>query len=882
MNEITLSIRQRVLIITLLPLLMITLILGGYFIKTRLDDAQEALLEKGQTMGRMLSSSSEFGLLTQNTDILSNLIRSSINSDEDVVDVVFLDPAFQTLISGKTREPILNKNAGYPLVKNNQVYFLNPVKSTGVDFSDSPDLASELEEPEFIGWVVVILSQKPTQQRQFEILIKGILLATIGLLITLLIALRFGQRITNPILGLTHVVRMLQEGKLETRASTSSTGELRTLAEGINKLAQQVNESKQTLESRVENATTRLRSTLVHLEKQNQALDRAKKHADKANIAKDEFLARMSHELRTPLTSVSGFSRLLDQTELQGEQKEYTRIINLTSGLLLSIIDDILDYSKLESNAIELESIPFNLENAVLDVLEMQTALANDKGLELISVINTETPLALIGDPVRFKQVISNLVSNAVKFTDSGYVAVKVEVLIEKGDCCELRILVEDTGSGIPQNRLNNLFKAFSQADNSISRRYGGSGLGLAIAKRLTELMKGQISIDSEELKGTSVSLTIPFSLKADKATPHKTEFTSVLVYEPHDLVREGLHYQLNRLSVDIHKVDNQSDLFALALQYPEKPIIWGIGPEEISADTINAISDLLGLTQSTLLLSSPKPLPIPSSERLIQLRKPTRAQLLLNSLTQSGYSKTDLQQQGELTISSDIKVLVAEDNDFNRLLISRILENAGCRVSTVTNGQDAVRQALKTGPDIILMDVHMPIMDGIEATKEIRLSQTEIPIIALTANIVSSEHQKLIEAGVNYILLKPINDYELCFTIDQIASGNNPEPIHTGTSSEATALEKYNIDQTELSTEFEKQLAGLISGFKQQNIEKMRSHSHQLIGVSGLYNIPEIEVAGYHLHDALVEEDFKTAWKAIWQLKRLIEGESYEQSEEL
>ena len=256
MRRYSFGIRQRVLIITLLPLTMITLLLGGYFINTRLDDAQSALIEKGQTMAQMMATSAEFGLLVGNTEILQGLIRSSTKTNE-VDDIVFLTPTFETLVRGNTEGEPLNKNAGYPLRKNNQVYFLHPVVATGVDITDTPDFLIEEQEPEFIGWVVIVLSEKPTQARQFEILIKGIILAFIGLLVTVFIASRFGQRITNPILGLTHVIEMLQHGHLETRASLSSTGELRSLAQGINRLAQRVQESNQTLEPRVDKATKR-------------------------------------------------------------------------------------------------------------------------------------------------------------------------------------------------------------------------------------------------------------------------------------------------------------------------------------------------------------------------------------------------------------------------------------------------------------------------------------------------------------------------------------------------------------------------------------------------------------------------------------------------
>lgn len=879
MKFLTLGIRQRVLIITLLPLMMITFILGGYFIKTRLDDAQSSLMEKGHTMSRMMASSGEFGMLIENTEILTGIIKSAMRADDEVVDVIFLDPSFVILARGDSDAPDLEKDAGYPLIKDKKIHFLNPVLATGVDFTDNPDLESEFSEPEFLGWVVIILSQEPTEQRQLEILNKGIILALLGLIITFLIASRFGKRITNPILGLTHVVEMLQKGHLETRASTSSTGELRTLAHGINKLAQRVHESNQTLESRVEKATMRLRSTLVHLEKQNQALDRAKKHADLANLAKDEFLARMSHELRTPLTSVSGFSRLLGQTDLKNEQKEYTRIINLTSDLLLSIIDDILDFSKLESNAIELESIPFEFESAVIDVLEMQTATALDKGLELIPIISPNTPNNLMGDPVRVKQILTNLVSNAVKFTESGQVVVKVATTELAGDQCTFKITVEDTGTGIPQERLENLFKAFGQADTSITRKYGGSGLGLVIAKKLTELMGGVINLNSQEGLGTEVHIQIPFTIDASKPLAPEKLLDNVILFDSHEQSSAGLNSQLEKIAQKVVVAKNEEELFKVAIARNSCPIIWGLNSEQVSAETIHSVRELIAATSSSVIVLSAKPLPLVNTDRLIQLRKPARTRLLQNALTPESYKLPEQILSNDLKIGADIKVLVAEDNDFNRLLISRILEKAGCHVYEAATGEEAVRQSLKVEPDVILMDVHMPVMDGIEATQKIRLSQHNIPILALTANVVSSEHQRLVSAGVNRVLLKPINDRELCYTINQYtkeAAFKLPEQL----SETENQLEKYDIQHSELNEELNKQLDAINEGFDAQDFKKMRHHCHQLNGLTGLYDIPEIEASGHNLHEALVKQDIKQTWKALWQLKRLINHETGELEE--
>ncbi len=875
-----LGIRQRVLIITLLPLCLITLLLGSYFIHTRLDDAHTALINKGQTMAQMLAASSEFGILAGSTDILNGLIKSSIKSEE-VYDIVFLNSSFGVITQGINDTSRPDKNANYPLHKDGKVYFLHPVIASGLDVLDSQDLPEENLEPETIGWVIITLSEHPTKARQKEIALKGTLLAVLGLLLTALIASRFGQRITNPVLGLTHVIKMLQYGNLETRASLSGTGELKSLAQGINLLAQRVQESNQSLKTQVDKATQKLRSALVHQKKQNQALIQARKQADSANLAKDEFLARMSHELRTPLTSVSGFAQLLDHTELHSEQKEYTRIINLTAGLLLSIIDDILDYSKLDSNAVELEEIQFDPESCIFDVLEMQTAAAHEKSLELIPVISPQIPKFLIGDPIRFKQILTNLISNAVKFTSEGHVCVQVKANNLSSIETELLIEVIDTGIGIPQKNIEHLFTAFSQTDTSITREYGGSGLGLIIAKRLTELMSGYISLQSKEGKGTTTSLKIPFPISPRQQKNVNYPSGTVIIYDRHPLVRYSLLKQLSSSGSEIIEACSFTNFLELTKERPHGDAILGLTTGIASKETIEQVRLLVDSHPGKIILLSGQPLPMFLGSNIAQLRKPPRTQRLLNALSPEFYKAPQQSSAQGFVFGGKPKILVAEDNDFNRLLINKILQHAGAEVIEASTGEEAVKITINQAPSLILMDVHMPVMDGIEATRQIRLTSPDIPIIALTANVVSSEHSKLLEAGANHVLLKPINDQELYQTINLFLSESTPLTSSSNSqSSQGTDISKYDISYLELEAELNKQLSGIMTGFQHSDIKQMRNHSHQLQGLAGLYRIPEIEAIGHNIHDALIEEDYRAIWKSLWQLTRIIEHKQFELSE--
>ncbi|GAB0154020.1 ATP-binding protein [Marinobacterium sp. BA1] len=486
-----LSIRHRVLLLSIIPMLVLATILGSYFIYSRLSDNTDKLIERGKIMVDLLASAAEFGVISGNQYQLRVLSQKTRYSHAEVLDVLFYDDTFNLLhrsgqfaVELSAESPALQSTSG-------QWIFLSPIFSSALLADNNPKLSIHAPEPEQIGWVAVVLSAHNNIATRQEMLRNSLLLISLGLMLTAILASRFGRRITQPIRGLSQVVERLEAGHLDTRAATTHTaGELGLLARGINRMAARIQASSQEQEQQINRATRQLTSTLRHLERQNEELTVARRQADKANRSKDEFLARMSHELRTPLTSVLGFSRLLEQTEQSAEQRHYCSIINQTSSLLLTIIDDILDFSRLQSDAIQLEQIPFDPTLYFNNLLQMQAPMALEKGLQLRSELDPELPPALLGDPTRIGQILTNLLSNAIKFTDHGEVCFRVRSQ-RQDSICHIELSVQDTGIGISEQQQQHLFKAFIQADNTISRRFGGSGLGLVIAHRLTLLMGG-------------------------------------------------------------------------------------------------------------------------------------------------------------------------------------------------------------------------------------------------------------------------------------------------------------------------------------------------------------------------------------------------------
>lgn len=887
------GIRLKVFTITLVPLLVMTLILAGYFISTRIADNETALVERGATMSRLMAAAAEFGIISELTPQLKALSKGPIQ-EADVKDVIFLNAQGQLIYRSTDIDfqliprpsPTYNRQNGYWL-------FATPVMATGILIDDSPEYA-EQQSPQILGWVVIAISSEPMRQRQLDIIANSLILLLIGILVTFIVAARVGHTLTDPIIDLTQLVGKLQQGQLSARATEQSNAEIGSLERGINLLAERVQASNQLLESQVDKATQRLRKTMQYLETQNHALHRARERADQANMAKDEFLARMSHELRTPLTSVLGFTGLLKQTELSFEQQEHCRIISQTSTMLLAIIDDILDFAKLQSNAIHLESIPFNPEECIHSAIEMQAQSAATKGLELIYQVSEDIPPIVLGDPMRLRQVATNLIGNAIKFTEEGHVMVSLKRLETNDNTLRIELSVLDSGIGINQDQQAHLFSAFSQADSSITRRFGGSGLGLVIVRKLLELMEGEIRLNSMEGQGTEFICTLnclPATSAVAGTPPRPLSHTKeLIIFDQHRNSLQVLSKLAHSVVTQITPCRTLQHLSS-QLQHTSgsnSSLIFGLSADpDIAHQQKRSIPEIFKGFKGNILLLVPslnndvtELTQIQNHHNITVLTKPLRKINLSKWLSHSGTQSGRSQLTSKLPkLTSGTKVLIAEDNDFNRLLLSRIMGTAGASVIEAMNGMQAIQLATEHQPDIILMDVHMPRIDGIEATLQIRQTLPQVPIVALTANVVSSEEQALIHAGVNRIEYKPINDVRLLNTMRLLLKqelGSLPPAAKPHDEKSATDLSNYKLNAADLHAELLRQLTALQEGFSAQDIHKLRNHAHQLTGLAGLFELPALELASIDLTHAVKKADIRNSWHCLWRLQRLIEHHQY------
>ncbi|ACJ29060.1 PAS domain protein [Shewanella piezotolerans WP3] len=532
----------------------------------------------------------------------------------------------------------------------------------------------------------------------------------------------------------------------------------------------------------------------ITTEKENaRQLEIAVKTADEATRAKSDFLANMSHEIRTPMNAIIGMSYLIQQTDLNRKQSDYVTKIQNSAESLLGIINDILDFSKIEASKLELEMTPFNLNDSFDNLVQIIAHKTQQKGLELLIDIEPNLPVDLIGDPLRLGQILINLANNAMKFTDEGEIIIKARAVEQHEQQVTIEFAVKDTGIGMTPEQLNKLFKSFSQADASTTRKYGGTGLGLTISKTLTELMAGKIWVESSYGEGSTFLFTAKFAIAAVNSAIEKASSKSLL----------GLPLLIVDDSVAAREI-----LFTLSKSLGFRPDLAASGSEAIEkvklahsqgnpyklllADWKMPQMDglaLCGAIQGDLsLVNQPKLVIVTAYDRDEMLKqagtaeldsaitKPVSASTLLDTVMAvmgKKSSQPKVTESGKLNISAakDIvgaHVLLVEDNDINQEIATELLNMAGIEVSTACNGQEAVDMAIANSYDAILMDIQMPIMDGYEATRNIRLNPDKqlIPIIAMTANAMSGDREKCIEAGMNEHIPKPINPQEVYQTL--------------------------------------------------------------------------------------------------------------------
>ena len=851
-----LGIKYQILLITLIPVLLIDSFFTYKHVSTSIAQQNDILHNRGQTIAREIAGTVELHLLNGNEAQLQTMLNQTVGL-EDILQVSVYDPDGERVAEAAATSFDSRNRSDYH-------YFRQAVLLPEIAQAEPVNLDAVLgRQSGQLGWVNLSISRLPLQHKAKQIFIESIVLFIAVLIVTVLLTSVISRRITQPIFRLIEQLRKVEQGQLGKAIEPTEANEIGALQEEFNRMTGALLANRRHLNRRIQQATQQLNEAITDLESRNRELGFARDLAQNANQTKSEFLANMSHEIRTPINGIKGFIGLLGQSSLDPAQRRYVDIITRSSTDLNSIVDEILDFSKMESGKLNIVDEAFDLYEVIEQTRDILFINALAKDIDLNLILFSDTPQWVIGDKLRLKQILLNLIGNAIKFTDHGRVVIRVSLEDLDEDQAIILVGVEDSGIGISDLDQQSLFQAFSQVENSDTRHSSGTGLGLVISKNLAGLMGGSISMQSIPGEGSCFNLKLPFKLAAgqDPAFDSEVDAARVLIFAAEQTnlmeirtlfdragaITEGelvdaaqgaepilRSIQRNIAYIDLLVFDLRH--FDVDLERLLKPI--NNGATRIIVMHYDPGYQLPATADKVEFVSI-----VNTSRRIARIISPGAVDEVTQSVTESA----SVQRK---------KVLLVDDNPVNLKLASELIRLWGHEVHEAEHADSALEIYRREKFDLIILDIQMPDIDGVSLLhmmREITPDDTTV-MVALTANVLNNEAERLLELGFDYFLGKPIDEDSFRALLDgspqcrdKVAS--MPDDADTDCSLDfARSLDLAAGNESLLQQilqilqrDIPEQRQHLIDAFGEFDLDRLGALAHKLHGVTCYASLPRL-----------------------------------------
>jgi len=851
------GIQFRLLLLGIVPTLLLVSSLAFYFIQYHYYDLENALQEKGQITINQLAISSIYGVFSGNQEVLDE-ITSALLNEPDIVCVQVFDSSGNSLSIAELKPRPDEKEL---------LFFHQPVTIHSLRTKYNSEINAFSEQTsklpiKKIGRVKIILSLTNTHKKQSTYLLNSLLLIFIGITCSTLLAIRLKKSIADPIIDLTKTANALAKGNMHARAKSSRTAELELLCQSFNSMATGVQDTQSHLRQLVDKALQELNKTLLNLEDKNKSLEKTTQLAVSQNKTKSQFIAHISHEIRTPMNGILGFIELLTNSQLSLQQLDQAQLIKSSATNLLTIVNEILDYSSLETGNFKINKISFDFREVIENCVSIISSTSGD--VRIIIDIDNSIPKSITSDPNRIQQVVTNLLGNANKFTHSGHIILRCRLRNFKS----LFISISDTGTGIHQNKINTLFQPFQQASDYANDNKLGTGLGLTISKNIVERLQGSIGVCSQYNTGSIFWFNIPVDLPEIKPLILKQQ--SFIVIDSFTLRRNAFAKQLKFLGYTVTASSSLAELKQRSCSPSDLLFYAKKNNNELENSVLQQIHSF---TNGPIIF-------IPDSNQKkidpLFLSLPCRSSFLESII--NSHLNHNQETPSALPVNStqrhdSVSIFIADDNEINRLLLQSQLEGYCNDITLANEGRSALGYLQKHKYDLILLDLQMPYFSGLELIKVIKQEDSinqHSPVIAITAHAQSHQRKILIDAGFDECLIKPILMEQLEELLGLWLPVPAPATKQDNGSLEnvdyvSTLLKRTSGNTTLAATIFNKLFTELPQQCKQielaltsSNLSLAQETTHKLHGSVSFCGFSEIQALAHQLESSFPENNLQ------------------------